>query len=207
MIDRKFRILAVNPVNGKRYDESNSLLLCAKDAAVPSALNAYLDECVRIGANPEHIESVALLLERVLSFQIAAGGGRIPDTVGAEIPRCINGKGLEPTGKSLLQLIRQHNIHWEAVAAALGGISCGGVDVPVSEPNSTAGAIVSAIQKISAERDKLRDMEQQYTQRLGEMARLSDIVCGHIIAEGTGDDKAVMDATYELLEYVEAVRP
>jgi hypothetical protein len=93
-IDRKFRILAVNPVNGKIYDDSNSILLCAKDAAVPAALKAYRNECVQIGANPEHIESIDLLLERVLDFQAAAGGGRTPDTIGAEIPRCIDGIGV-----------------------------------------------------------------------------------------------------------------
>lgn len=93
-IDRKFQIQALNPTNGKRYTEADSLLLCAKDAAVPAALNAYIDECVRIGANLAHIESAGLLLERVLNFQVAAGGGRVPDTITAEIPRCINGEGL-----------------------------------------------------------------------------------------------------------------
>ena len=95
VIDRKFQIQAVNPVNGKRYDETNSLLLCAKDAAVPAALNAYYSECVRIGANHEHQESVLFLLDRVIDFQKTAGGGRTPDTIGAEIPRCLNGEGLD----------------------------------------------------------------------------------------------------------------
>jgi len=88
-IDRKFKILAVNPVNGKIYTEENSLLLCAKDAAVPDALRAYYDECQRIGANPEHVESIGLLLDRVVKFQLSAGGGRVPDTIGDEIPRCL----------------------------------------------------------------------------------------------------------------------
>lgn len=93
-IDRKFKILAVNPVNGKVYDETNSFLLCAKDAAAPAALIAYRDECAKLGAQTEHITSAELLLERVLGFQKAAGGGRIPDTVGAEIARCLHGEGL-----------------------------------------------------------------------------------------------------------------
>jgi len=92
IVDRKFQIKALNPITGKTYTEADSILLCAKDAAVPAALNAYHDECVRIGANPEHIESILLLLGRVLEFQKAAGGGRTPDTVGAEIPRCLNGE-------------------------------------------------------------------------------------------------------------------
>lgn len=94
-IDRKFKILAVNPVNGKIYTDADSLLLCAKDAAVPAALAAYRDECERIGANPEHVQSVDLLRQRVVAFQMSAGGGRVPDTIGAEIPRCIFGEGAE----------------------------------------------------------------------------------------------------------------
>jgi|GEM_PF-2031314 len=91
-IDRKFRISAYNPVNNKRYDETNSLLLCAKDKAVPAALFAYKQECERIGANREHVRSVELLYNRVKDFQALAGGGRVPDTLGAEIERCLGGE-------------------------------------------------------------------------------------------------------------------
>jgi hypothetical protein len=94
VIDRKFIIRARNPINGKRYDESNSLLLCAKDAAVPAALIAYRNRCVGLGANKEHIDSINLLIDRVVTFQTLQGGGRTPDTVGEEIPRCLEGKGL-----------------------------------------------------------------------------------------------------------------
>ena len=90
-IDRKFHIDATNPVNGKQYDENNSLLLCAKDAAVPAGLIAYRDKCEQLGAAPEHIASIQLLIGRVVEFQAAAGGGRIPDTIGAELPRCLEG--------------------------------------------------------------------------------------------------------------------
>lgn len=93
MIDRKFKILAVNPVNGKIYTEENALLLCAKDKAVPAALKAYREECIRIGANPMHVESVGLLLRRVEQFQ-AENESRVTDTVGDEIPRCLDGIGL-----------------------------------------------------------------------------------------------------------------
>ena len=94
-IDRKFIILAVNPCNGKHYTEKNALLLCAHDKAVPVALKAYCEECERLGANPEHIQSISLLIERVKKFQEAMGGGKVPDTIGAcEVTRCIDGKGV-----------------------------------------------------------------------------------------------------------------
>lgn len=89
-IDRKFQLLAVNPVNGKIYTEEDAMVFCAKDAALPAALKAYGDECQRIGANPEHLESVALLIARVEQYQQRIES-RVPDTVGDEIQRCIHG--------------------------------------------------------------------------------------------------------------------
>jgi hypothetical protein len=90
MIDRKFVIEAKNPINGNSYTEKDALLLCAKDKAVPAALKAYQLECVRLGANSEHIESIGLLIERVESYQQNVGS-KVPDTVGDEIKRCIDG--------------------------------------------------------------------------------------------------------------------
>jgi len=111
MIDRKFRIQATNAVNGKSYTEANALLLCAKDAAVPAALAAYREKCIELGANAEHIESIVRLIERVESFQKHAGGGRVPDTVGDEIQRCLNGIGSEHSGaKSGIELIAQERL-------------------------------------------------------------------------------------------------
>ena len=94
VIDRKFIIIAVNPVNGKVYGETTSLLLCAKDAAVPDALETYGASSERRGSNSAHVESVGLLRERVLDYQTKIGGGRVPDTVGDELPRCLYGEGV-----------------------------------------------------------------------------------------------------------------
>lgn len=90
-IDRKFRILAINPVKGHVYTEKDSILLCAKDAAVPAALRAYRAQCIYLGANREHIESIELLIHRVMEFQLSVEC-RIPDTLGEEIKRCVEGK-------------------------------------------------------------------------------------------------------------------
>lgn len=93
VIDRKFMITAINPINGKTYDSCNAVLLCAKDLAVPAALHAYQAECMRLGANQEHVESMGYLIDRVLDFQREIGG-KVPDTIGAEIPRCLFGDGV-----------------------------------------------------------------------------------------------------------------
>lgn len=92
-IDRKFKLLAVNPISHKIYDSTNALLLCAKDKAVPVALKAYRKECKRIGSNSEHLVSIGLLIERVEYFQKMVIS-KIPDTIGDEIRRCIDGIGV-----------------------------------------------------------------------------------------------------------------
>lgn len=94
-IDRKFKILAVNPCNGHIYTEKDAILLCAKDKAVPAALKSYLAECLRLRCNREHLESIGLLIERVEKYQQTVLV-RIPDTIGeCEIDRCLNGIGVE----------------------------------------------------------------------------------------------------------------
>jgi len=60
----------------------------------PDALEAYGVSAAQKGSNPEHVTSIGLARERVLAFQAKAGGGRVPDTVGEELPRCLEGIGV-----------------------------------------------------------------------------------------------------------------
>jgi hypothetical protein len=94
MIDRKFIFTAVNPCNSKYYTQENALILCAKDQAILPALEAYHDECKRLGAGIEHLNSVALLIGRVRKYQSThLDEVKIPDThLDCEIDRCIGGK-------------------------------------------------------------------------------------------------------------------
>ena len=93
VIDRKFQILAVNPCNCNIYTEQNSLLLCAKDKAVPAALEAYMKKCRDLGCSYEHLESISLTIERVREYQKKHPHiVKIPDTdLPCEIDRCIGG--------------------------------------------------------------------------------------------------------------------
>ena len=94
IVDRKFKILAVNPCSGNIYTEENSILFCAKDRALIAALRAYEEECVRIGANEEHINSIRMLTKRVAYFQTTIES-KVPDTIGdCELDRCIGGLNL-----------------------------------------------------------------------------------------------------------------
>ena len=94
IIDRKFIIAAQNPVNGKNYTHIDSLLLCAKDKAVPAALKAYHEECIKLGCHATHTNSILLLIERVEKYQRDVES-RVPDAVGDEVKRCIEGIGVE----------------------------------------------------------------------------------------------------------------
>lgn len=101
IIDRKFRILAANPCKaGRVYTEREGLFFCAHDAAVPAMLVAYANECERLGANREHIESILLARDRVLEYQRTVNV-KTPDTeTDCEIDRCIGGIGLDPDPKA-----------------------------------------------------------------------------------------------------------
>lgn len=93
-IDRKYKITAVNPCSGNMHTENDSILFLAKDRAVPAMLRAYRAECELIGANPAHIESIALLIERVEEYQRDTES-KVPDTdLPCEIARCVSGVGI-----------------------------------------------------------------------------------------------------------------
>lgn len=94
-IDRKFIILAVNPVNGKIYTDADGFFVCAKDISAPDGVEGLIKGAIEARSNHEHVESLKLLRERIVQFQIDMGGGRTPDTIGEEIPRCLHGVGAE----------------------------------------------------------------------------------------------------------------
>lgn len=93
MIDRKFEFVAVNPCNGKHYTQHNALILCAKDLAVIPALEAYHEECKRLGADEFHLESIELMIGRIANYQNQNKDKvKVPDTdLDCEIERCIGG--------------------------------------------------------------------------------------------------------------------
>lgn len=80
IIDRKFKILAINPCNGKIYTEKNAMIFCAKDKALIPALQAYAVACHKLGSNQDHIESIRLLIDRVEDYQRYIES-RVPDTI------------------------------------------------------------------------------------------------------------------------------
>lgn len=95
VIDRKYQILAINPCSGNTHTEKDAVLFLAKDKALPAALKAYRVEIERLGSNPAHLESIDILIERVLKYQEQTGS-KVPDTdLPCEIRRCIEGEGIK----------------------------------------------------------------------------------------------------------------
>ena len=95
-IDRKFRILAVNPCKpGAIYTEKDGAFFKATDEFFPDALKAYIRAMVESGrVDANQIMSAEMLLDRVMVKQ-ATDGKRTPDIeTQREIDRCIGGKGV-----------------------------------------------------------------------------------------------------------------
>lgn len=92
-IDRKYIINAINPCSKNVHTEKDSVLFLAKDKAfLEGALPGYKQKCIELGANPAHIESIDLLIERVKKYQEEIES-KTPDTdLPCEIKRCLTGE-------------------------------------------------------------------------------------------------------------------
>lgn len=91
MIDRKYKIMAVNPCSGNVHTEEDAILFLAKDLAVLPMLETYVEECNLLGCEATHLDSINLLIERVEKYQKNVTT-KIPDTnTTCEIERCIKG--------------------------------------------------------------------------------------------------------------------
>ncbi len=79
-IDRKFQIVARSIVSNNHYTEDNAVLFLAKDKAFLLTLPTYLEKCKEVGAAPEQIKAVELLIARVADYQAKNPGVvKVPD--------------------------------------------------------------------------------------------------------------------------------
>ena len=81
-IDRKYRILAINPTTGHAHNQNDSILFLAKDLAVVPMLQEYYVQCRKLGCDAHHLKSVDLLINRVKAFQL--NESKVPDTTPEE---------------------------------------------------------------------------------------------------------------------------
>ncbi len=87
-IDRKFTFAAICCEHGHEHSHMDAMVFLAKDRALPQTLVYYRDECQALGAKPEQIQCIDLLIQRVLRYQhehrdkIKVADVDIPDMAG-----------------------------------------------------------------------------------------------------------------------------
>lgn len=69
-VDLKFRFQAFHAITGKNHSEEDAVMVLAQDDALPGTLQAYLQECTRLGAEKEQIEGVERLIKRVEAWRV-----------------------------------------------------------------------------------------------------------------------------------------
>lgn len=92
VIDRKFVIMATDR-SGNIYNERSVILFCAKDRALIPALVEYRKFHEGNRLDQRSLESIDELIQRIHRYQKHIEC-RIPDTIGGEISRCLDGVGL-----------------------------------------------------------------------------------------------------------------
>jgi len=69
-IDRKFTFNATCCEHAHEHSHMDAMVFLAKDKALPATLHFYRDECFRLNAQPEQLQGIDLLIERVLRYQV-----------------------------------------------------------------------------------------------------------------------------------------
>lgn len=68
-IDRKFMFNAICVEHGHQHDQTDAMIFLAKDKALVPTLEFYKEQCWQLGAKPEQIVGIDLLIIRVKRFQ------------------------------------------------------------------------------------------------------------------------------------------
>jgi hypothetical protein len=89
-IDRKFSIRANSLASGNSYTEEEAVLFLARDRAFALTLPTYLENTKKIGAGPDQIRAVELLMNRVFRYQIENPDKvKVPDVDPDLEPQCL----------------------------------------------------------------------------------------------------------------------
>ncbi len=87
-IDRKFTFCATCCEHGHEHSHMDAMVFLAKDKALVPTLEFYGAQCERLGAKPEQLHGIALLIERVKRYQaehpdqVKVADVDIPDNAG-----------------------------------------------------------------------------------------------------------------------------
>jgi hypothetical protein len=68
-IDRKYTFCATSCEHSREHSHMDAMVFLARDQALPRTLVYYREECMNLGAQPEQLKAIDLLIERVLHYQ------------------------------------------------------------------------------------------------------------------------------------------
>jgi hypothetical protein len=85
-LDAKFYAAVHKVKDGKSVPDDEWVIFLAKDNAFPATLQFYLEECVRLGADEEHCESVQRMIRRLEQWRQANPDRcKVPDARGEKL--------------------------------------------------------------------------------------------------------------------------
>jgi len=70
------------------------------------------------------------------------------------------------------RLLLQHDAHWRAIADALGGKCCGGVDCPVETEGGNAQVLIAEIEKLKSVASAADGVLEEFMSPPGEVAHI-----------------------------------
>ena len=68
IIDKKFQVIAFNPISRKQYTEEDGVFFRAGDKALANSITAYVDACIALDADYAQVTSAKLLADRIRRF-------------------------------------------------------------------------------------------------------------------------------------------
>lgn len=85
-LDAKFYAAVHKVKDGTSVPDDQWMIFLAKDDAFPPTLRYYLEECRRLGADQEHLESVERTIRRLDDWRAAnADKCKVPDAKGEKL--------------------------------------------------------------------------------------------------------------------------
>ena len=85
-LDAKFYAAVHKVKDGASVPDDEWMIFLAKDNAFPATLEFYLNECMRIGADQEHLDSVARTMRRLKEWRDANPDRcKVPDAKGEKL--------------------------------------------------------------------------------------------------------------------------
>ncbi len=85
-LDAKFYGTVLKVKNDEPVHADEFVVFLAKDNAFPATLQFYRDECIRLGADPEQVQAVNRMMDRLEAWRKANPDRlKVPDAAGEKL--------------------------------------------------------------------------------------------------------------------------